>query len=96
MRNALLTLMFASAVLFHGPAQSQVRDYGERLERSAILRAEMKRARELGGYSDPISALCDLFSGNVKEKDFQQNINSLEEARDVLNEPQRPKYYTED
>ena len=96
MRIVLLAMAAGSIMLSGTAAQAQYRDYGERLEKWAIFRAEAKRAREVGGYNDPITALCNLFSGNVTEKDFQENIISLEEARDILNEPQRPKYYQKD
>lgn len=96
MRNVLLMMAVGSIAFSGSPALAQYRDYGERLEKWAIFRAEAKRARDVGGYSDPITALCNLFSGNVTEKDFQENIISLEEAREILNEPQRPKYYKKD
>lgn len=96
MKNVLLLIAVASVALSGNPALAQYRDYGERLEKWAIFRAEAKRAREVGGYNDPITAICNLLSGNVTEKDFQENIISLEEAREILNEPQRPKYYQKD
>lgn len=92
MKRLLISMLFGSVVLTSLPAVAQYRDYGERLEKWAIFRAEAKRARELGGYSDPITALCNLFSGNVTERDVQENIIDIQEAREVLNEQRKPLY----
>ena len=92
MKRVMMWMLFGSVVLSGMPAVAQYRDYGERLEKWAIFRAEAKRARELGGYSDPITALCNLFSGNVTERDFQENIIDIEEAREILNEQRKPLY----
>lgn len=68
---ALLTLpttAFASG--FRDDAQ-------DRYEKQIILKAEFERATEVGGYSNPFTALLQLFAGESREEDIQPPIADI-------------------
>lgn len=56
----------------------------EQCERYWITRAEWYRAKALGGYSDPLTALGNLISGAATARDIQRPINDYNEAEEWL------------
>ena len=38
---------------------------------------EFRRAREVGGYNDPITALSNILSGRATSKDVTTGVNSM-------------------
>jgi len=62
----------AAAVLAAiAPALAEAREMRERQQQNLLLRAEWERARAIGGYEDPFTALRNLFSGNATERTVQ-------------------------
>ncbi|MEM7422604.1 MAG: hypothetical protein AAF334_02720 [Pseudomonadota bacterium] len=55
-----------------------------RCERYWIMQAELARARAIGGYNDPITAIGNLLSGQATGRDIQPPITTIEEAIEWL------------
>jgi len=43
-------------------------------ERQIETQAELERARAVGGYDDPVTAIVNLFNGKPAGKNLQENI----------------------
>lgn len=56
----------------------------DRYEQRKILEAEFERSSKVGGYTDPITALINLFNGETEEKDVQRTINDGQAAKKFL------------
>ena len=52
-------------------------DAQDRYEQRQILDEEFRRAREVGGYNDPITALVNLLSGTATERDVRPAVNTI-------------------
>ena len=52
----------------------------ERWKQQQILNEEWRRAREVGGYNDPITAFTNLFRGEATEKDLRQGVNTIQDT----------------
>ena len=52
-------------------------DAQDRWEQRQILNEEFRRAREVGGYNDPITALVNLLSGRATERDVRPAVNTI-------------------
>ena len=61
-------------------AEDDWEDGQDRYEQQIILNAEIERAREAAGYSDPISALLRLFSGDGRQADLQVPITDISQV----------------
>lgn len=51
----------------------------EMWEQRQVMEAEIERAKRLGGYSDPLTALRRLIDGTATEKDVVPAYSSLED-----------------
>ncbi|MEM9140499.1 MAG: hypothetical protein AAGB15_11790 [Pseudomonadota bacterium] len=71
----LIALMIAPATL----TQAGPRLSGESTaaEQNLLLRAEWERARLIGGYEDPITALRNLFNGTPTKRTIQPRLNAF-------------------
>ena len=45
--------------------------------RQQILKEEWRRAREVGGYNDPITAFSNLVNGRWTEKDVTSGVTTI-------------------
>ena len=43
-----------------------------------VIEAEWERAKAIGGYEDPFTAVANLFSGNATDRTFQPKITVYE------------------
>lgn len=55
-------------------------DGQDRWEQQQILQEEYRRSREIGGSSDPITALVNLFSGTATERDIRPAVNHIQDV----------------
>ncbi len=49
----------------------------ERWKQQQILDEAFRRAREVGGYNDPITAFKNLLNGTATEKDIRPGVNTI-------------------
>ncbi|MEM7212950.1 MAG: hypothetical protein AAF479_13840 [Pseudomonadota bacterium] len=59
-------------------------DEQDRYEQQKILKAEFERSSKAGGYSDPITALRNLLTGETRDRDVQPSITNGPAAEAVL------------
>lgn len=72
--GALLATATTSASAF-GLGHAQ-----DRWEKQQILKEEFRRSREVGGSTDPITALFNLFSGTATERDVRPGVNHIQDV----------------
>ncbi|MEM9062919.1 MAG: hypothetical protein AAGD13_20845 [Pseudomonadota bacterium] len=78
-------VVLAVAVASTAPAQAfGFGDELDRYEQRKVLEAEFERSSQAGGYSDPITAIIELFAGDTKEKDVQTPITNGQDAEQLL------------
>ena len=76
---------FASAIAFAlaaGPLPAIAAgddESWEMWEQRQVMKAEIERARRLGGYSDPLTAFRNLQAGTATEADIAPAYGSLED-----------------
>ena len=70
---ALLTLDISGAQA--GPRVGG--DGNTTAERLLLQRAEWDRARKIGGYEDPITALTNLFNGTATKRTIQPTLEAV-------------------
>ena len=83
MTKTLVLPAIAGAILLSaGTAQAGfgMRNAQDRWEQQQILQEEFRRAREAGGYNDPITALINLFSGTATEQDIRPAVNHIQDV----------------
>lgn len=77
--NKIILLTLAAA-LFAGTAQAggkfgSPRNHGN--WKQYQVEEEFRRAREVGGYNDPITALSNILSGRATSKDITTGTNNI-------------------
>lgn len=75
-------LLLASAVALTAGAADAGSRFGrpngqQYWKQQQILAEEFRRARAVGGYNDPLTALSNVLSGNATEKDVTSGVNSI-------------------
>lgn len=73
---------FVAGAAFFGTAQAGSLLGGngfsnQSYKQQVILEEERRRARAVGGYNDPITALRNLFAGQLTEKDVSPGVNTI-------------------
>ncbi|MEM7059531.1 MAG: hypothetical protein AAF557_18250 [Pseudomonadota bacterium] len=76
MRKLALTGLVAVMALSPLLAQAGPRNSGDNAaqEQNLLLRAEWERAKQIGGYEDPITALVNLFNGTPTVRTIQPKL----------------------
>ena len=54
----------------------------DRWKQQKILDEEFRRAREVDGYNDPITAFSNLLNGTATEKDIRPGVNTIYDTRE--------------
>lgn len=72
---AAVALLFGAAVTDADAKRKKKRvDTNKAWERQVETQAELERARAVGGYDDPITAIVNLFNGKPAGKNLQENF----------------------
>ena len=76
------SILCAALIAFPLPvaADSDWEDGQDRYEQQIILNAEIERANAVGGYTNPFSALIQLFSGTGRDEDIQRPITDISQV----------------
>lgn len=84
-KKALVPMLLVSTAVMPLSAQAGF-DAQDRHEQQKILKAEFERSSRAGGYSDPITALRNLLSGETRSEDVQPILTNGRSAETELYE----------
>lgn len=81
MKRTLLVPLAAILALTSGAADAGSR-FGsvggqQAWKQRKMLDEEFRRANEVGGYNDPVTALGNILSGQATDKDVRSGVNSI-------------------
>lgn len=79
MRSTLLLLSALSVIVATPLVHAGPRVAGESTaaEQNLLLRAEWERARLIGGYEDPFTALANLLNGTPSDRTIQPRLEAI-------------------
>ena len=83
MTKILILPLVAGALLATSvPSEAGFRFGGSRdgWKQQQMLKEEFRRAREVGGYNDPITALMNLLNGTATERDIRPGVNHISDV----------------
>lgn len=84
-RSMMMPLVLLATAVMPLSAQAGF-DAQDRYEQQKILKAEFERSSRAGGFSDPITALRNLLSGETRSEDVQSSLTNGHSAETELYE----------
>ena len=80
MKTLALIPVATALILSAGAAQAGSKGFSsnnQHWKQQQILKEEWRRAREVGGYNDPATALNNVLNGRATEKDIRSGVTSI-------------------
>lgn len=80
MKSLALIPVAAALILSAGAAQAGSKGFSsgqQYWKQQQILKEEWRRAREVGGYNAPATALNNVLNGRATEKDIRPGVTSI-------------------
>lgn len=71
-----IILLSLAAALTAGTSQAWSKPRGDQYWKQRQIQEEFRRAREVGGYNDPITALSNIVAGRATSKDITTGITN--------------------
>lgn len=80
MKTFALLPVATALILFAGAAHAGSKGFSSNQQywkQQQILKEEWRRAREVGGYNDPVTAMSNIANGRATEKDIRSGVTSI-------------------